>query len=237
LADRFTQEPRFLVVEELRMRRAVILLIVGVLGSGCAFTEVPLTLPTSGLERTISGGNDRQIVVVIPFTDERMIRHRCGMKKNGYNMDTADAICQGDPNAWFATLLANELRASGFTVLTAGAEHRPGALQLEGSLLKIFVEPVIGFWVGSLEADLSVNLRASSDTGLAAERTFFVKGWKGGQLAATSQPYHTALHRATQQILEEMVRAILELMDEYPQLGQRAGTELELALLVNEVPR
>ena len=67
-------------------------------------------------------------------------------------------------------------------------------------------------WTGSLEADLSVKLRVTTQTGLDAERAFFVKGWKGGQLASTKQPYHTSLHRATQQLLEEMVRAILELV-------------------------
>ena len=103
--------------------------------------------------------------------------------------------------------------------------------------MKIFVEPVIGAWTGSLEADLSIKLRATTQTGLQAERTFFVKGWKGGQLASTSQPFHTALHRAAQAILEEIVRAIVELMDEYPQLGWRERDLLRMALLVEEVSR
>jgi hypothetical protein len=219
------------------MRLATVVLTAALLSSGCAFTDIPLTLPTKGLENTIAGGNGRQVVVIVPFSDDRTIRERCGMQKNGYNMDTADAICQSDPNAWIATLLADELRASGFSVLGADADPRPSALRIEGSLLKIFVEPVIGAWTGSLEADLSVKLRATSGTGLEAERTFFVKGWKGGVLASTAQPYHTALHRATQTFLEEMVRAILQLMNDYPQLGWREGAEFRLALLVDEVRR
>lgn len=219
------------------MRRATALWTAALLSSGCAFTNVPLTLPTKGLQSTIPGGSGRQIVVIIPFRDKREIRERCGMQKNGYNADTADALCERDPNVWIATLLADELRASGFSVLTDDAPHRPGALRIDGSLLKIFVEPVLGAWTGSLEADLAVKLRATSETGLDAELTFFVKGWKGGQLASTMQPYHTALHRATQEILEEMVRAILELLDEYPQLGWSDGAELRLALLPNGVRR
>ena len=203
------------------MREIALLLVLGSLSSACAFTDIPLTLPTRGLEKTLAGGKGRQLIVVVPFSDGREIRDRCGMQKNGYNMDTADAVCQSDPNGWIAQLLADELRASGFSVLTEGTAHRPGALRVEGSLIKLFVEPVLGAWSGSLEADLSVKLRVTTETGLEAERTFFVKGWKGGQLASTMQPYHTALHRATQAILEEMVRAILELMDRYPQLGLR----------------
>jgi len=213
------------------MREISLLLVLGSLSSACAFTDIPLTLPTRGLENTLAGGKGRQVIVVVPFSDGRVIRNRCGMQKNGYNMDTADAVCQSDPKGWIAQLLADELRASGFSVLTEETAHRPGALRVEGSLIKLFVEPVMGAWSGSLEADLSVKLRVTTETGLEAERTFFVKGWKGGQLASTMQPYHTALHRATQAILEEMVRAILELLDRYPQLGLRATPPSVLAKL------
>ena len=200
------------------MRTYVSLLALSLLASGCAFTDIPLTLPTRGLAQTVPGGRGRQVVVVVPFKDGRELR-RCGMQKNGYNMDTADAICQSDPALWIAKLLADELRASGFAVLDEEASHRPGALRIDGSLYKLFVEPVLGVWTGSLEADLAVTLKISTQTGLEAERKFFVKGWKGGQLASTMQPYHTALYRATQALLDEMVRSIVELMDRYPQLG------------------
>jgi hypothetical protein len=213
------------------LRELAVLLGVVALSSGCAFTDVPLTLPTRGLENTLTGGGGRQVIVIVPFADAREGDKRCGMQKNGYNMDTADAVCQSDPNAWIAQLLADELRATGFSVLAADAEHRPGALRIEGSLLKIFVEPVLGAWSGSLEADLAVRLRASTGTGLQAERTFFVKGWKGGQMLLTPQPYHTALQRATQEMLAEMVRAVLELMDRYPQLGRVERAVPRLACL------
>ncbi len=202
-------------------RWQVLVAIVASLGAGaCAFTDIPITLPNKGLEDSVRGGKGRQVVVYVPFEDARRIE-RCGMQKNGYNMDTADAVCDVDPEAWIARLLADELRASGFRVLEEPGGHRPGALQIRGTLLKLFAEPVIGFWSGSLESDLSVRLQATSDTGLDAEREFFVKGWKGGMMASTKQPYHTSLHRATQALLEEMVRAVIELMDRYPQLGSR----------------
>lgn len=204
--------------------------VLTLLASACAFTNIPLTLPTRGLDPTIAGGDGRQVVVVQPFADQREIHDRCGMQKNGYNMDTADAVCESPPDAWIANLLAEELRASGFTVLDPDAAHRPSALRIEGSLLMIFVEPVIGAWTGSLEADLSVRLRATTETGLDAQRTFFVKGWKSGQLASTMQPFHTAIDRATQAMLDEMVRAIIELMDRYPQLGAHGGAPMQVAV-------
>ena len=45
-------------------------------------------------------------------------------------------------------------------------------------------------------------------------------------MLATKGPFHTALHRATQALLEEMVRSITELMDAYPELGSLEGSDL-----------
>lgn len=225
---------RFQRVEGLSMslHRTVVLLAIGAFSGACAFTDIPIELPTAGLEHTVSGGKGRQVVVVIPFSDDRTMRNRCGMQKNGYNMDTADAVCQSDPAVWIAQLLSDELRSSGFSVRTTGEDSKESALRVEGKLLKLFVEPIIGAWTGSLEADLSVKLRETSRTGLGADRTFFVKGWKGGMMLSTRQPYQTSLHRATQAMLEEMVRAIIEMMDAYPQLGFADEPAIKLAVLV-----
>ena len=204
-------------------------LLTVALSSACAFTTERLTLPTQGLAQPLSGGRGRQVIVVAPFADERQIRDRCGMKKNGYNMDTADAVCQSDPNVWIATLLARELKTAGFTVVDEKEVHRPGALRVQGALLKIFVEPIIGAWSGSLEADVSIRLDVTTETGLVATRTFFVKGWKGGQQIIQNAAYHQALDRASQALLDEMVRAILELADRYPQLGRIDASPAMLA--------
>jgi hypothetical protein len=64
-----------------------------------------------------------------------------------------------------------------------------------------------------------------------------VKGWKGGQVVSTVQPYHTALHRATQALLEEMVRAIMDLMNRYPELGMRPDFVVVSALDPEEAQR
>ena len=134
-------------------------------------------------------------------------------------MDTADAVCQSDPLQWIAKLLADELRASGFEVIGSDASHDAGAVIIHGALKKLFVEPVIGMWSGSLETDLETTLTVSSDNGLRAERTFFVKGVQKGVMFSTLGPYHSSLTQASQASLREMVSAIIELMDRYPQLG------------------
>ncbi len=49
-------------------------------------------------------------------------------------------------------------------------------------------------------------------------------------MASTMQPYHTALQRATHDLLEQMVRAIVELMDRYPDLGARSEPDRRLSV-------
>jgi len=191
-------------------------LILAAALSGCAFTDVPVTLPTTPATG-MTGGDGRQIVVVSPLTDERPFRDKCGIQKNGYNMETAKAVCSMDPAVWVAQMLAAELKAAGFSVVSKEAA-KPSALQLNGSLLQIFVEPVIGFSTISLETDINVKLVATSQTGLLAERSFFVKGVESG-LVARAGNFQTSVDKATQTILRDMVAAVISLMNRYPQLG------------------
>ena len=186
--------------------------------SGCALEDVRLKPPTSGLKKPIPGGNQRQVIVAVPFADARQITNRCGMQKGGYGNETANALCQGEPAEWIATFLAGELKASGFTVLPAEGGARESALKVEGVLLKIFAEPVVGFWSTTVETDLNVKLVATSRTGLRAERTFFVKG----ELTSVIWPqgiFNDSLENGTRELLTKMVEAILDLMKQYPELG------------------
>lgn len=177
-------------------------------------------MPINGLYVPISGGNERVLVVIKPFSDDRPDTTRCGMQKNAYYMDTADAVCKTDPGEWMAQLLADELQASGFYVSAERPASGTNALILEGSIIRLFVEPVRGMWTERLETDIEVKLTATSDSGLYAERNFFAKGIKKGRLASTSTPYHVSLKRAADEILSKMIEAVFDLMDKYPGLGK-----------------
>jgi hypothetical protein len=192
--------------------------VLALMLSGCATTDVNLKQPPAGLKTPIPGGNQRQVIVAIPFADERQIKNRCGMQKNGYGTETATAYCVSDPAQWIAAMLAAELKASGFTVLTTAEGSRDSALKIDGVLLKIFAEPVVGAWSTLIESDLSVKLVATSRTGLRAERTFFVKG-DVENVIWTQGIFNDSLERGTRDLLGKMVEAILELMKQYPQLG------------------
>lgn len=189
-----------------------------ILVSGCALADVNIKPPESGLKTPIPGGKERHVIVTVPFTDAREIKHRCGVQKGGYGNETASAHCQKDPAQWIADFVANELRASGFTVLRSEDGARDTALKLEGVLLKFYVEPVVGFWATTVETDIGVRLVATSRTGLHAERRFFTKGevtnviWPQGI-------FNDSVEDGMRKMLAKIVEAVLELMNRYPDLG------------------
>jgi hypothetical protein len=189
--------------------------------SGCATIDVKLKQPPEGLKTPILAGNQRQVIATIPFSGGRQITNRCGVQEGG-------AYCEGDPVQWIAAMLAAELKASGFTVLSTEAGSRDTALKIEGVLLNIFAEPVVGAWSTVIETDLSVRLVATSPTGLRAERTFFVKG-DLESIIWTQGLFDDSLERGTRDLLGKMVEAILELMKQCPQLGFTPPLPLKLA--------
>lgn len=193
-----------------RLSLAAIALLLG----GCAFgtlnLQTPHTVPTG-----VSGlGEGRPIAVVVPFDDERRIRNRCGMKKNSYNMDTADVVCTEHPPRWLAERLVAALREADFEVTEIRPSAAPDHVAVEGTLLTLFIEPRIGFWVVGLETDIYARLNVTSPNGLDAERTFFVKSEEQA-IAGVEGAYRQSFVHASDQILRDMVVAIGQLLDEY----------------------
>lgn len=203
-------------------------MLLAVMLSGCATTDVKLRLPPTGLPTAIPGGNQRQIVLTTPFADARQVPTLCGVQKSGYGDETATVYCEDDPARWIAQVLAAELRKSGFTVLSANEGPRDTAVKIEGALLKVFAEPVLGPWSTTVETDLGVRLVATSRTGLRTERTFFVKGGRES-VVWTEKCFNESLARGAQDLLAKMVEAILELMKQYPELGVARPAPVGLA--------
>jgi hypothetical protein len=206
------------------VRVAALLAALGLGVGGCAFENVNLTLGPVAQHAALAGGAGRRLVVIVPFENQRgMVR--CGMMKNSFNMDTADAVCSQLPEAWIANLLASELRAAGFVVTTQSNVGESFAIgrdvfRVEGDLRTLFVEPIIGFWSVSLETDFEVRLHVSTDSGLEADRAFFVKGIRRNVIGAFSSVFQNSLDEAARQIVREMVSAIVVLMNRYPELGE-----------------
>jgi hypothetical protein len=190
--------------------------------SGCALTDVTVHPPAPGQVIAQSGvGRGREVVVMAPFADYRAVRDRCGMKKNGYNTDSADVNCAVQPTDWVTHALIDGLAASGFRVLVNQAGSTASTPRIDGQLLQFFVEPKLDPFTVTPEADIAVTLRMSTPSGLAAERVFYFKG-REPTMFGTDDTFDDAAKNATREAVAGMVAAIVELLDRYPQLGATA---------------
>lgn len=199
---------------------ATLLLSCACLASGCAFVEVDVHPPDKdawGKAFSSNAGRGREVILVAPFGDVR-VHDRCGMQKNGYNMDTADVKCRVNPRQWFPDALALELTRSGFKVLRADAVPGPSTVVIRGVVEQAFFEPVNKFFSMTVEGDFAASLTVTTLSGLKAERRFYVKGTEDG-IASTEGTFQTAADDATKKLAKHMVIAITELLDRYPALG------------------
>jgi hypothetical protein len=75
------------------------------------------------------------------------------------------------------------------------------------------------------EADIAVNLELRSGTGFLAKRRFYFKG-DAFAMIGTEDRFQAASTKATQLAVAEMVHAIGDLLERYPQLGKPGGAAL-----------
>ena len=183
--------------------------------SGCAFSDLRVSPPPGPMGAT-SGAGARRAVFVAGLVDRRPNGPRCGMQKNMYNMDTANVHCTEDPAVAMTRLLITELAAGGF-VVNQGTPG-PESVILEGALLQFFVEPKVGVFTFTPEADIHIALHARTASGLAADRSFYVKG-EETSMAGLESNFQKAAEAATRHIVLDMAGAVLSLFDRFPGLG------------------
>jgi hypothetical protein len=141
------------------------------------------------------------------------------MKKNSYNIDTADILCSQDPLHWMAYRLVEQLQAAGFEVIPDDKSFSETTLVVGGRLEVFFSEPVIHFASVGTETDLSATLTVRTGNGLVATRTFYVKGEESSMIVWTFSLVDKPFRDAGDRIVRDMVVAILNLANRYPELG------------------
>ena len=190
------------------------LAVAGLVASGCALTDVTLKPPPQfevapGSRR----GQGREIVVVRPFRDARSVS-RCGMKKNGYNVDTASVLCVA-PASMIADLVAHHLSLAGFRVLRDRRDAGPSTIILTGSLDQAFVEPKNNFFSVEIETDVELKLRATTTYGFSAERRFYVKGDEA-TFFASDDDMQRSFDAGVRKLVSGVVGAVANLSEHLP---------------------
>jgi hypothetical protein len=212
-----------------RIPLAIVLLMTG----GCAFADITVMPPRpETLAQPSDLGRGREVVLQMPFADQRPFPSRCGMQKNGYNMDTATVNCTVPPPLWLSQALAQGLVSAGFRVRTSPEAQQASSVRVDGAVLQFFAEPVVGAFSASPEADISVKLLLTSPSGLRAERVFYLKGIETS-LMSTEDNFQKATDSSTRQAVTAMVSAIASLLDRYPQLGAPGATSAAAVSLLS----
>jgi hypothetical protein len=190
------------------------LVLTAALAAGCTFSDVTLQAPqrfdvATGSHR----GQGREIVLVRPFRDGRN-EARCGMKKNGYNMDSASVLCAA-PASMIADVIANHLALAGFRVLRDRRNASPSAIILTGALDQVFVEAKNNFFNIEVETDVALKLRATTTYGLSAERRFYVKGDEATVFGG-DDAMQASFDSAVRQLAAGVVGAMANLAERFP---------------------
>ena len=208
----------------MRVCAKMFVLCVAALGgnAGCAFMTVTVAPPDEETRKAAVASRPREVTLQSPFSDARRDRSRCGIQKNGLNLETADVECTVPPVQWLADALTQGLTAAGYQVVSTGFPDAPAAspssVVVRGEVLQFFIEPKVGVFTFSPEADISVRLVMTSPSGLRAARRFYFKS-EEVSLFGTESNFQAAADSATQQAVRGMVTAIVELLDRYPDLG------------------
>lgn len=157
------------------------------------------------------GGEGRVVRVVSPFEDMRARWTAIG-----------DSPRIGDspsyPPEQFAERLAKELQRAGYTVLGADDPGSGDVLEVRGTLRSLLFELFMNHrWV--FEADVWIELHASTPSGLSAGRSFYVKEsasptWCLNWFCDSMR--QELIDRSAARAVREMTAAVLSLTNRYP---------------------
>jgi hypothetical protein len=219
-----------------RTGRTVLALALSCGPLGCALTPARVVLKGDPAGVTLEGGAGRE-VVVFPATDARSETARCGVKRNTYGAETANAFCKPEASTWLVELVLRGLNQAGFRPVTLLTAQTPDPLRLRLRLERLFIDPDPGFTTVTLTADVHVGVTADTASGLVATRSFFVQVEESTAFV-TDGSYQSVMDRATNALIARVVAAVVELADRHPAIGvpatRRGDAAPAVSLLVEE---
>jgi hypothetical protein len=178
---------------------------------GAAYVE-PTAVNTSPLP---SGrGHGREVIVVGPFDDARDDKRRCGTKRNGVGLETADVVCNVPAGQWVADTLAARLTREGYRVLSAKAVPGPSTVVIHGSVKRLFIDTQ----ATSLQADVVVDLVVTAASGFHAEKNVDVRVREPVMISPVD-PFQAAAEHSTTNLALDMASAVGDLLEPHPELG------------------
>lgn len=176
------------------MRKCILLVVLVLLLSGCAFTGRKLMLNYSVALPLVQKNNIA--IKVEKFKDERTwSKTKVGDVKNGYGMRCSEIIPQNDVCVWITDALKAELTNAGYTV-----DSDMAANNTEGSVLEVYTDAWMNY---GGRIGLHVILKKDGEEVLTKD--YSVQKNCGLNWAATTASYAKTLELTLQDVMKQII--------------------------------
>ena len=141
-----------------RLQLIAVSFLAVLLLNGCAFTtdHVSLSYVPQPSPGKVDGAD--KISVKVQVTDVRTTPNKVGAKKNGYGMEMAPIVADGDISEMLEKAIGTELSDRGYHVA-------PGDITLAVELSKFYNDFKIGFFAGDAVAEVTIDVRVKNAAG------------------------------------------------------------------------
>jgi uncharacterized lipoprotein YajG len=167
--------------------------------SGCALTTdtTELSYQPAKLDALIPAASSVRVGVFVD--DERIVRDRVGVKKNGYGMEMAPIRAANDVPGVVKNAIQTALAKRGYQVGDAGLLVRVG-------LVKFMNDFKMGFWTGTAVGELIMNVEVRKSSGqIIYSKSVVGQGINSGEVIAGGSGAKTALELALQDGVAKLV--------------------------------
>lgn len=131
--------------------------------------------------------------------DERIVRDRVGVKKNGYGMEMAPISAANDVPILIKNAIRTALAKRGYQVGDTGLLVRVG-------LVKFMNDFKMGFWTGTAVGELIMNVEVRKNSGqIIYSKSVVGQGINSGEVIAGGSGAKTALELALQDGVAKLV--------------------------------
>ena len=171
--------------------------------SGCAFKNQKIAIEYESNGQT---SNETATICLNKFSDNRLVKHRIGIVKNGMGVETADILTDQDIRILISNSIKEEMQNLGYSVKLIDVEYGKGINKydtcdiVDGQIKEVFVEPIFSMFSVEGKAIITINMLIQTQSGKEFKKIYSSNG------GATSYGGHPALFK------ESMDKALANLI-------------------------
>jgi len=179
---------------------AVLVQLVVLFLSGCAFTSEQITLEPRAQYAVVKADGASSVVVQVNVSDKRADRSKVSSKINGFGMETAPITATEDIAVTIRHAIEEGLKTFGFRIGAADA-----IVQVNADVGQLYNRFKIGFFAGDAIAELQMYVVVKSSDGKPVYmRTITAQGTEANIQLASGSNAQLALNRALEQGLSDL---------------------------------